>query len=281
MSSPQAVASPHGRLDHLLPQGYLEGFINPSKPGKLSVFSIERQQWFESTPRRVAAIKGFYDYSPGSAPDQIADQDFKEFEDGFPNVRRGLVANGFSGWQSHLDFLLRYAQMLRVRSERFRKQTVANARQQPMARVKEVFNDPVSGKTSIRYGEFMETAEKRETFLRNMAITTMRREIAKGAAFFSQLHWCLRIAGGVTDPVITGDDAIIVEGKAPTLEAALNDAATLIFFPVCRHACLIGSPAKFDLDTGAFHASDLKLLQSRYIKGECRFAYSPKRLAMK
>jgi Protein of unknown function (DUF4238) len=227
----------------------------------------------------VAAIKGFYDYSPGSALDQTADQAFKEFEDKFPNIRRELVANKFSEWQSHLDFLLRYAQMLRTRSELFREQTVTNARRQPMVRVKEVFNDPVAGKTSIKYEELRETAEEREKLFRNMAITIMRREIAKGAAFFSQLHWCLRIATNTANPVITGDDAIVVEGKAPTLEGALTESDTLIFFPVCRHACLIGSPAKFERETEGFHASDMKRLQRRYLKG-CGFAYSPKRLAL-
>lgn len=277
MSPLSAIAPARGRLDHLLPQGYLEGFTNPSTAGRLSVFSIERQRWFESTPRQVAAIKGFYDYSPGSAPDQTADQAFKEFEESFPNVRRELVANGFSNWQSHLDFLLRYAQMLRARSELFRKQSVATARQQPMLRVKEIINDPVSGKSGIKYEELTETAEERETLYRNMAITTMRGEIAKGAAFLSQLHWCLRTATAA-DPVITADDAILVEGKAPTLEAALTEANTLIFFPVCRHACLIGSVAKFDLETGTFLSSDLQLLRSRYLKGDCRFVYSPKRI---
>ena len=69
MSDPQPPATPRGRRDHLLPQGYLEGFTNPSKPGRLSVYSIERRESFESAPRGVAAIKGFYDYSPGSVPD--------------------------------------------------------------------------------------------------------------------------------------------------------------------------------------------------------------------
>jgi hypothetical protein len=268
-----AIAPPRGRLDHLLPQGYLEGFTNPSTPGRLSVFSIERQRWFESTPRKVAAINGFYDYSPDSAPDQTADQAFKEFEDRFPNVRRELVASGFSGWQSHLDFLLRYAQMLRARSELFREQTVTNARQQRIVRVKEVLNE-----TTLSHEELTETVEEREKIFRNMAITTMRREIAKGAALFSALHWCLRMAPAVTDPVVTGDDAVLVQHKTPTLEAALTDANTLVFFPICRHACLIGSPAKFNLETEAFDFRDLKVLQSRYVKGECRFAYSPKRL---
>ena len=279
MSSAPDDAQSRGRLDHLLPQGYLEGFTSPSS-GRLCVFSIERQHWFETVPRKVAAIKGFYDYSPGSAPDQTADQAFKEFENGFPKVRRELVANGFRGWQSHLDFLLRYAQMLRTRSERFRTQSVTKARQQPMVRVKEVFTDPVSGQTALRYEELTETPEEREELFRNLAITIMRGEIAKGAAFFSQLHWCLRVATATTNPVITGDDAIIVEGKAPTLEIALADPNTLIFFPVCRHACLVGSTAKFDQETEDFQAADLKRLQSRYLDGECRFTYSPKRLAL-
>jgi hypothetical protein len=276
--SSAADGPPRRQLDHLLPQGYLQGFTDPSS-GRLSAFSIARQRWFESVPRKVAAIKGFYDYPPGSDPDQTADQAFREFEDRFPNVRRELVAKGFSGWQTHLDFLLRYAQMLRVRSERFRKQSVAKAHQQPMLRVTEVLSDPVSGQTGLKYEELTETPEEREKLVRNMAITIMRGEISKGAAIFSKLHWRLRVTTAAT-PVITGDDAIVVEGKAPTLEAALTDANTSVFFPVCRHACLIGSPAQGKLETGDFQEADLKRLQSRYLYGECRFAYSPKRLAL-
>ena len=125
-----------------------------------------------------------------------------------------------------------------------------------------------------------ETGEERDTLFRNLTITTMRAEIAKGAAFFSNLHWCLRLAVDVANPVITGDDAVIVEGKAPTLEAALTDGGTLILFPLCRHACLVGSPAKFEVETEAFQAFDLKRLQALYLRGRCRFSYSPKRLAL-
>jgi hypothetical protein len=280
MSEPQPAATPRARRDHLLPQGYLEGFTNPSKRGRLSVYSIERRQWFESAPRAVAAIRGFYDYPPGSAPDQTADQSFKEYEDRFPNVRRDLVASGFSTWRLHLDFLLGYAQMLRARSELFRQQALADVRKRPMARVKEVLKDPATGNTVIKYEELTETSEEREALFRNMTITTMRAEIAKGAAFFSNLHWCLRLAVDVAHPVITGDDAVIVEGRAPTLEAALTDAETLIFFPLCRHACLIGSPAEFDVESEAFQGSDLKRIQARYLGGMCRFAYSPRRLPL-
>jgi len=170
--------------------------------------------------------------------------------------------------------------MLRARSELFRQQALADVRQRPIVRVKEVLKDPVTGNAAIRYEELTETSEQRETLFRNMTITTMRGEIAKGAAFFSNLHWCLRLAVDVAHPVITGDDAVIVEGKAPTLEAALTDGATRILFPLCRHACLIGSRAKFDVETEAFRAFDLKGIQACYLRGTCRFAYSPKRLAL-
>ena len=170
--------------------------------------------------------------------------------------------------------------MLRARSELFRQQALADVRQRPMVRVKEVLSDPVTGNASIRYEELTETREQREVLFRNMTITTMRGEIAKGAAFFSSLHWRLRLAMDVANPVITGDDAVIVEGNAPTLEVALTDGAKRILFPLCRHACLIGSPARFDVETEAFQAFDLKRIHARYLGGKCRFAYSPKRLAI-
>jgi hypothetical protein len=117
MSEVQAGDVARGRLDHLLPQGYLDGFTDPANPGQLCVYDVRRRRWFESGSARVAAIRGFYDYSPGSAPDETADQAFKTFEERFPNVRRELIAENFTGWKSRLEFLLEYAQMLRARSE--------------------------------------------------------------------------------------------------------------------------------------------------------------------
>lgn|SRR5579864_6971468 len=98
--------TPRARLDHLLPQGYLDGFTDPLVPVQLRVYDIQRQRWFESGMARVAAIKGFHDYSPGSDPDETADESFKEFESAFPRVVRDLVATNFSRWREHLEFLL-------------------------------------------------------------------------------------------------------------------------------------------------------------------------------
>lgn len=268
-----------GRLDHLLPQGYLNGFTHPSTPGQLSVYDIQNQRWFESGTARVAAIRGFYDYSHSGDPDKTADEAFREFEEKFPNIIRELVGKGFSNWQEHLNFLLGYAQMLRVRTELFREQELAQARQATMLRVTEVFQDPKTGQMAIRYAPLTETDAELETLRRNMSITKMRSEIDKGPAFFSTMHWCLRVTEDRSDPVITGDNPIIVEGQAPTLGAALDDPRTLVFFPVCWQACLVGSRGSFKVDTDSFYACYLRRLRSRYLRTDGRFAYSPTRVA--
>ena len=254
------------RLDHVLPRGYLDGFTNPSNQGQLSVFDLQRNLWFETGTAVVGAAKGFYDYTPGSVPDQTADEAFAELEGGFPAVRSRLVAGGFSAWVTQLDFLLKYAQMLRARSRLFREHALTQARQATILRVEEV---PQQEPKPFVPGE---------TLLRNMTITQMRMEIAKGSGLFAKLHWCLRLTSDFTDPVITAGRLFFVDSTAPMLDEALRDAGTLIFFPLCWQACLVGSPAKFDIETGGFHQPDLKGLQMRYLQSDCRFVYSPVRL---
>ena len=273
------------RLDHLLPQGYLDGFSNPFNGGRLSVFDRRRTRWFDTGPAGAGAIRGFYDYSPGSEPDQTADQAFAQFETNFPIVRSELVASGFSGWETKLDFLLGFAQMLRVRCQLFREQHLAHSRQLAFARVEEVLRRepsrtrPGTFDTILKVGPclFKNEAE-RETLLRNRTITDMRTEIANGPAWLLELHWCLQFTGNVEDPVITADTPVVVDGKAPTLEDALRDGATLVFFPICWRACLIGSPARFKKETDAFDSNDLQRLRTLYFKSARRFVFSPVRI---
>ncbi len=268
-----------GRHDHLLPQGYLKGFTDPSTPGQLSVYDTRKQRWFESGTARVAAIRGFYDYSHGSDPDKTADESFRKFEEEFPNVVRELVGRDFLSWREHLDFLLGYAQMLRARTVLFREQELAQARQSTILQIKEVSQDSKTGQTVIRYELPTETGAELETLLRNLSITRMRGEIDKGAAWFSKMHWCLRVTGDRADPVITGDNPIIVESQAATLGAAPADPSTLVHFPVSWQACLFGSPVRFTVDIDSFHARDLRRLRSLYLRTDGRFAYSPTRVS--
>jgi len=131
-------APDRNRLDHILPRGYLEGFTIPSKEGRLWVFNIEQRRWFESSPGRVAATHSYYDYSEGSNPDATADEAFAEFENNFPTLRRDLVACNFVGWTKHRDFLVRYSQMLRARSDLFREEVLKEARNATFLKVDEV-----------------------------------------------------------------------------------------------------------------------------------------------
>ncbi|MBZ5682177.1 MAG: DUF4238 domain-containing protein [Acidobacteriia bacterium] len=68
------------RWDHVLPQGYLNGFTNPSNQGKVCVFDRQRQRWFDTGTAGVGAIKGFYDYPQGTEPDQTANKAFAGLE---------------------------------------------------------------------------------------------------------------------------------------------------------------------------------------------------------
>ena len=276
------------RRDHILPRGYLEGFTNPSKLGQLSVFSIERRNWFEANTSNVAAARGFYDYSEGSSPDATADQAFADFETRFPELRRDLVASHFSAWTKHLDFLVRYSQMLRARSEFFREEVLKQVQTASILRVDEVLETrpslvtPGAVDIRVKYSQFApENNPHRDAMFKNMSITKMRTEIAKGAGEFAGWHWCLRFTTDAAAPVITGDNAVALVGSGPlSRETALTHADTIFVFPVCWQACLIGSSRKFDTETEAIHPSLLAELHRLYLnEAGCRFAYSPTRLA--
>lgn len=277
--------SRHNRLDHLLPRCYLDGFCNPTKDGELWVFDRLQRKWFPTGPPRVSAIRGFYDYSAGSEPDQTADEAFANLETRFAVVRRELVASHFSDWDEHLDFLLGFAQMLRARSERFRQQDVGHTQKLQMLEVVEV----LARKPSEIYPDsFNETLKVRpyapdnqaeyEALLRNKAITDMRTEVGRGAAWLRELHWCLRLASSHTNPAITADNPVVVDGKRPTLEEAPQDTETLVFFAVCWQACLVGSHARFHKETDVFNPRDLEKLRGVYLKSANRFLFSPSRI---
>jgi hypothetical protein len=268
------------RLDHHLPQGYLEGFIAPSAEGQLSVFHREEGRWFESGPPGVGAIKGFYDYSEGLQPDQTADQAFRDLETKFAAVRRALVASRFSDWKKELNILLQFAQMLRARAPLFREQSMDQGRRLTFLRIDEILppqpskTEPGKLVTPIRYSPYVPT----EAELRNKTITDMRTEISKGAAWMSQMQWCLRTTWNPSDPFVTCDCPVVMEGWTPTQAEALQDRRTLVFFPVCWQACLIGSPAKFDNEIDMLGPDDMKKLRDLFLKSATRFVFSPVRI---
>jgi hypothetical protein len=271
------------RLDHILPQGYLEGFTNPRHPGNLSVFDCKRGIWFDSGARGVSAEHGFYDFSEGTNPPKTADHAFAELERNFPRVRRELTVQEFAGWERHLEFLLTFAQMLRARSRLFREHVIASGQNLTMGRIDKVTQVP----SKTRPGEFdsqvsftrIGKGAERDRALKNKSIMDMCAEIAKGPDWMSRLNWRLRLAREPADPVVTADDAIVVIGPIPGLSRAVYDPRTRVFFPICWQACLVGSHLTTANLVGHFEAADLRGLRSLYMSSPQRFAYSPVRLA--
>ena len=269
------------RKDHLLPQGYLEGFTAPD--GYLEVFDIPQKRWFRSKPEGVAAIRGYFDYSPDAKPDETADQAFREFEDDFPNLRRELIATNFRDWKSHLDFLLRYMQMIRVRTQLFRKDTVQQLEKQPPRRFgrAEVIPHPsLPGQqaTRITLEEFDKTGEERNVAFNDLSISQMRAELKRGVQYLGDFNWVLRYTTDPAHPLITADEAIRFEGPALTRDEAIFHPDSWFLFPICWQACLIGNRGRLWPKREEMAPENVREQQQKFLGSLCRFSYSPIRL---
>jgi hypothetical protein len=272
-------AQPKNRKDHILPQGYLDGFTGPD--GILWVYHIAEKRWFPRRPQDVGWVRGFYDYSEGVTPDQTADEAFRGHEGKYPNVRRELLGAKFFGWQAHLDFLLEYFNHLRVRSEVWRQQVLLALDQQPPMVVDEVLEsiphptDASIMRQKVSLKPMAQTGVELKTALTNLSISKMRADLFAVPKFFYDFNWCLRYTTDFSRPVITADEPIRLEGEIQSQELALEHFWTRIHFPLCWQASLIGSPKIMLPKTRIFSPSQLSELQRKYLSSACRFVYSP------
>lgn len=227
------------RNDHILPQGYLDGFTGPD--GFLQVYDVANQKWaFQSNTKNVSCERGFYDYSKDVNPDQTADQAFQEYEDFFPNLRRDLVATNFVGWKKHLPFLIRYINQIRVRSRLFRQHVFQSFEQTPVMAVGEFITRPETGQLGMKLKPLPQTGKELETVHNNLSISKMRADMLQVPPFFNQFDWCLRTTADINKPVIMADEPIRFEGSST--DRPYEHFETRIWFPLCWQACLIGSP---------------------------------------
>jgi len=260
------------RKDHILPQGYLDGFTGLDE--FLQVYDISAQKWsFRSKTENVACERGFYDYSKDVNPDQTADQAFQEYEDFFPNLRRELVATNFAGWKKHLPFLLRYINQLRVRSRLFRQHVLQSFQQTPPMVAGEIVTHPETGQTGIKLKPMPQTGKELETVHTNLSISKMRADMLNVPPFFNDFGWCLRTTADIRRPVITADEPIRFEGSSE--ERPYLHFESRIWFPLCWQACLIGSPKPQLPNAKMFSQERLNDLRQKYLNAGCMFAYSP------
>jgi len=134
------------RKDHWLPQGYLRGFIGPSRASRfrpLWCFLKPSQEWEEKSPSEIAFGEGFYDYAEGTDYSTATHPDsaFARLEREFPLRREEMSINRFVNWDQHKDFLLEFMQMMRARSPLAMRQQETEARKLRGATVTKVHPD--------------------------------------------------------------------------------------------------------------------------------------------
>src|SRR5215469_3988879 len=109
MSQRQRAKQLRGRKDHWLPQGYLRGFIAPSRAQldkPLWCFHRHAQKWESLSTTEIAFGKGFYDYASGTDCSVVTHPDsvFARLEREFPQRREQMAANQFATWEQHKEF---------------------------------------------------------------------------------------------------------------------------------------------------------------------------------
>ncbi len=188
-------------------------------------------------------------------------------------IRRSLVEKNFENWKEHLDYLLRYSQMMRARSLLFFEHQHAEWSTAKGWIVEEVLPD---GK-SLRV-KSMTPEPLPETFIRNRTITQMRDEIKKGAAWLKDFNWCLRYCDSPSTPFVISEIPFVCLGNKSDLAETLRDPETLLFFPICWQACLIGSRKFFEKEKDRFGNEDMHRVQTMYRKDANLFVLSSTKL---
>jgi hypothetical protein len=270
------VSSQTNRRDHYLPQGYLRGFIDPTRLSQqrpLWHFDVLNTVWSERSPREVGYRFGFYDYAKSVIGQESADSAFKQLENAFPLVRQGLTSTRFAGWKDHLDFLLQYMQMMRARSLLFFKQQHAEGENLRVLIIEEIAPDRKSVKVRSMTPEPISNDQ-----IKNRALTEMLAEIQKGAAWLNDFHWALRFCHSPANPFLICENPLLFRGTHATSAEAFMDPEALLFFPLCWQACLIGSRKVFDIETDRFADADMYEIQKMYRASASLFLLSPQKL---
>jgi hypothetical protein len=270
------VSSNRNRKDHYIPRSFLRGFIDPSRWGlekPLWYLDIPNIVWCERSPGEVGYRYGFYDYATAEIGLETADQAFAELEGRFPRIRRSLIEKNFENWKEHLDFLLRYAQMMRARSLLFFEDKQAEWSRARGWIVQEVLPDGKSVRVKSMTPEPLPAP-----FIRNRTIVEMREEVKKGAAWLKDFNWCLRYSDSPSRPFVISEIPFVCRGRSSDLKEALQDPETLLFFPLCWQACLIGSRQIFDKHIDRFGNEDMHTIQKMYRESATLFLLSPTKL---
>jgi hypothetical protein len=267
---------PRNRKDHYIPQGYLRGFINPARAKNdrpLWCLNKWRNQWERKGPKQICHAVGMYDFANDAIEAEHADVTFKKMEDQFPSVLASIKARDFDEWKEHLDFLLVYMQMIRVRSPQFFVEQGQELAEATVATITSV--DNVENK--ITYDNVRRLNEHE---VHDFTLAKMREEFKKGATWMADFHWQIRTTFDPKDPVTTSEAPLFVKGVKTNLERKmtmeiLTDAGSEVWFPLCWQAALVGRTQPFAADRMSFAQAELKELRHIIAEMAPQYVISP------
>lgn len=278
MSKSQRAKKLRGRKDHWLPQGYLRGFVAPSRANEdkpLWCFHRHWQRWESLSTSEVAFGRGFYDYASGTDYSVVTHPDsaFARLEREFPLRRESMAANQFATWEQHKTFLLEFMQMMRARSPL--------AMQQQEAEVRKLRGAVITSIAPDRRSVTVDSLEPRplpEHTVRNWTISRMLQDVQSGISWMSRMNWCLRFTDDENNPFCTTDQALLVIGTLPEKQTDMElpfHRDTLVMFPLCWQACMFGTPQRFDRSYDRADPTQLRDLRSDQKRLSDRFVISP------
>jgi hypothetical protein len=264
------------RKDHYIPQGYLRGFIDPARRNNdkpLWCLNKLYNQWETRSTTQICCREGMFDFSGDAIAAEHPDQTFGRMENDFPDIRDKLVQTKFITWREHKDFLLRYMQMIRVRSPAYFVQKGDDLSNSLVATITSV--DHAANKTTIDSPRRLSAAE-----IKNMTLANMQYEFRQGVAWMADFHWQVKITSDTHDPVVTSETPLFVEGRKQQTERIvtwdlLEDNATQIWFPLCWSAVLVGRKRPFDTDLESFDQSSLTGLRHIICEMTPKYVISP------
>ena len=263
---------PKDREDHYLPQGYLRGFIDPatqkidSQP--LWVFDFQRTTWRKRSTSQIGWKTGYYDFVGRQGDREHAEMTFGELENGFPLLIQKLRVTGFQDWRQHSSFLLRYVQMIRCRSPLFREQFMREWGEKRAARVIGVEGNKITV-DSLELRRFSPGA------LKEGAIEKMLAEMKSGTAMLESFYWQLRLADSIDDSFVTSDHPLL--GLSAQGES-FDHRSTVMMFPLCWEACLIGKRNSFLLSFNRTTRHERESIRQAYFASAMKFVVSPHQL---